>query len=99
MKRVIDFYDIEDSADVYDGLEKELDLPSFFGRNQDALYDVITGYIELPLELEFVNMDLIQLEEFEGILAVLTEAAESTEGFSFVFSIRTPEGFGPFDAL
>lgn len=99
MKRVIDFYEIEDITDFYDCLEKELDLPSFFGKNLDALYDVITGDIELPMELEFINMDLIQLEEFEEILDVLTEAAESTEGFSFIFSIRKPDGYESFDRL
>lgn len=98
MKRIIDFYDIEDSADVYDCLERELNLPSYFGRNLDALYDVITGDIELPLELEFIHMDLIQLDEFEDLLEVLTEAAETTEGFSFVFSIRQPDEYDSFDA-
>ena len=56
MNVYIDFTDIGDYEDFYDQLKEKLPLPDYFGDNLDALYDSLTGFVQLPLHLEFVKM-------------------------------------------
>ena len=84
----IDFSEIGDEQDFYQQLKEKLSLPEDFGDNLDALYDSLTGFVELPLHLEFVNMSVNQLEDFETLLETLEEADEETEGFSFTYFLE-----------
>lgn len=84
----IDFSEIGDEQDFYQQLKEKLSLPENFGDNLDALYDSLTGFVELPLHLEFVNMSVNQLEDFETLLETLEEADEETEGFSFTYFLE-----------
>lgn len=84
----IDFTDIGDQEDFFESLKQNLNLPDFFGDNLDALSDVISGDLELPLHLEFVNMSVDQLETFEDLLETLEDADEEVEGFSFSYYLE-----------
>lgn len=84
----IDFTNIGDYEDFYEQLKTQLKLPDDFGDNLDALYDSITGYAELPLHLEFVNMSVDQLETFEDLLTTLDDAEDATEDFSFSYFLE-----------
>lgn len=84
----IDFTDIGDYEDFYAELKKHINLPEHFGDNLDALYDSITGGVELPLELEFVNMSVDQLETFEDLLTTLEDADDEVEEFSFSYFLE-----------
>lgn len=84
----IDFSEIGDEQDFYQQLKQKLSLPENFGDNLDALYDSLTGFVKLPLHLEFVNMSVNQLEDFETLLETLEEADEETEGFSFTYFLE-----------
>jgi len=53
----IDFSEIGDEEDFFAQLREKLSLPEHFGNNLDALYDTITGDLEMPLRIEFVNMN------------------------------------------
>ena len=66
-------------------------LPEHFGDNLDALFDVITGELEMPLHLEFVNMSVEQLEIFEDLLTTLEDAEEEVEGFTFSYYLEQYE--------
>lgn len=81
----IDFTDLGDYDDFYAQLKEKLALPEFFGDNLDALYDAITGFLELPLHIEFVNMSVEQLETFEDLLVTLEDADEEIEDFNFSY--------------
>lgn len=87
----IDFTDIGDYEDFYDQLKEKLTLPEHFGNNLDALSDVITGALEMPLHLEFVNMTVDQLETFEDLLVTLGDAEEETEDFTFTYFLEQYE--------
>ena len=76
MEIYIDFLEIGDYEDFYAQLKEKLTLPEHFGDNLDALFDVITGELEMPLHLEFVNMSVEQLEIFEDLLTTLEDAEE-----------------------
>ena len=84
----IDFSEIGDEQDFYQQLKEKLSLPENFGDNLDALYDSLTGFVELPLHLEFINMSVNQLEDFETLLETLEEADEEIEGFSFTYFLE-----------
>ena len=84
----IDFSEIGDEQDFYQQLKEKLSLPENFGDNLDALYDILTGFVELPLHLEFVNMSVNQLEDFETLLETLEEADEEIEEFSFTYFLE-----------
>ncbi len=87
----IDFIEIGDMEDFYDQLKEKLKLPETFGDNLDALYDSITGAVELPLHLEFVNMSVEQLDNFEDLLTTLEDADEELEDFSFSYYLEQYE--------
>lgn len=87
----IDFQDIGDYEEFYDKLKEKLTLPEFFGNNLDALYDTITGFVALPLHLEFVNMSVDQLETFEDLLTTLEDAEDEVKDFSFSYYLEQYE--------
>lgn len=87
----IDFTDIGDYEDFYAQLKEKIALPDYFGDNLDALSDVITGGLEMPLDLEFVNMTVDQLEIFEDLLTTLEDAEDEREDFSFTYYLEQYE--------
>lgn len=92
MKEIyIDFTEIGDYEDFYAQLKSKLDLPEYFGDNLDALYDSITGHVELPLHLEFVNMSVDQLEIFEDLLTTLEDADDELDEFTFAYYLEQYE--------
>lgn len=92
MKTVyIDFTDIGDYEDFYAQLKEKIQLPEHFGDNLDALSDTITGDLEMPLHLEFVNMTVDQLEIFEDLLTTLEDAEDEVEDFSFSYYLEQYE--------
>ncbi|WP_426479591.1 barstar family protein [Chryseobacterium sp. CBSDS_008] len=92
MKTVyIDFTDIGDYEDFYAQLKEKIQLPEHFGDNLDALFDTVTGGLEMPLHLEFVNMTVDQLEIFEDLLTTLEDAEEEVDEFSFTYYLEQYE--------
>lgn len=87
----IDFVEIGDEEDFYAQLKEKIDLPEHFGDNLDALYDVISGEVELPLHIEFVNLSVEQLETFEDLLTTLEDCEEEVEDFSFSYYLEQYE--------
>ena len=87
----IDFTEIGDFEDFYTQLKEKLELPEAFGDNLDALYDSLTGFVKMPLHLEFVNMSVEQLEDFEDLLTTLEDAEEELEDFSFSYYLEQYE--------
>ena len=85
MEIFIDFTDLGDYEDFYAQLKEKLMLPEFFGENLDALNDEITGFVELPLHIEFVNMSVEQLETFEDLLLTLEDIEEELDDFTFAY--------------
>ncbi len=90
----IDFTDIGDYEDFYTQLKEKLTLPDHFGDNLDALFDVITGELEMPLHIEFVNMSVDQLEMFEDLLTTLEDAEDEVEEFTFTYFLEQYEDEG-----
>lgn len=89
MKNIeIDFTDIGDYEEFYTELKSKIELPDYFGDNLDALADIISGELELPLDIEFVNMSVDQLETFEELLETLEDVEFEVDDFSFSYYLE-----------
>ncbi len=64
MKIIIDGMEILDKRDFYKQIGEQMELPDYFGRNLDALYDVFTEKEPGTITVEFINYD--ELEEALG---------------------------------
>ena len=91
MEVYIDFLEIGDYEDFYAQLKEKLTIPEYFGDNLDARFDLITGELEMPLHLEFVNMSVEQLEIFEDLLTTLEDAEDEVEDFTFAYYLEQYE--------
>ncbi|WP_265427016.1 barstar family protein [Chryseobacterium sp. YIM B08800] len=87
----IDFTEIGDYEDFYTQLKEKIKLPEHFGDNLDALSDVISGELEMPLHLEFVNLSVDQLELFEDLLITLEDTEDEVEDFTFTYFLEQYE--------
>ena len=43
------------AEEFYDIIKKKMELPDYFGCNADALWDMLTGYIDTPCEIVLVG--------------------------------------------
>jgi len=71
--------DIRSLAQVYDELARQLDFPAHFGRNLDALWDVLSNDIEGPLEIVWQDTELSRDtmgDDYAKLVALLEELAE-----------------------
>lgn len=88
MTRVsFDFSEIPDFPAFYRQFAQKFALPDGFGENLDALWDVVTGGIGLPVEVEFVNLSAHKKRRFGALVLLFEEAEEELEG-DLYFNIR-----------
>ena len=80
---------ITDRQSLYDALEVHLELPVYFGRNLDALHDVLGDLLAaqpLTLELEGTESMLRSLGRYgEAFLRVLNDAARESGRLTLAF--------------
>lgn len=55
----IDGLSIKKKEDFYKNIQRELDTPSYFGNNLDALYDILTEQPDI-LQIEFLHYNIMQ---------------------------------------
>ena len=77
--RILDFSDCRYLGEVHELIKKELEFPSFYGSNLDALWDAITGLMYVPANIKIVfkpkkvtSKGLA--EEIEKIISIFQEA-------------------------
>ncbi|MBX6366824.1 MAG: barstar family protein [Rhodospirillales bacterium] len=69
---------IDTLEDIYDEVERQLTLP-YFGRNLDALWDVLTREVEGPVEILWREAEASRARlgaDFDRLTALLREVAE-----------------------
>ena len=86
---VLDGNEILDKAQLHDELKAGLELPEWYGKNLDALYDCLTDISELT---ELRVMSLGALEEHLGNYAgrleqVLKLAARENDSLRLIFTL------------
>ncbi|MEC2182134.1 barstar family protein [Bacillus spizizenii] len=81
-KIIINGKDFENKEVLHEALKDKLDFPDYYGKNLDALWDCLTGWIELPLTLVWRNFEFSKkfLDSYaDNTLEVLQEAQEELE--------------------
>lgn len=71
--------------DLYDELARQLSFPAHFGRNLDALWDILSTDIEGPYEIEWKHTNdssKTMGEEFERVVTLLQELEEERDDFT-----------------
>ena len=84
MKKIIIDETIESKNQLHAILKEKLMLPDYYGRNLDALWDCLTGDIDLPLTLEWKRFSQVRetLGDYGDKLLELLQSAEK-EGIGF----------------
>ena len=77
---------IRSKANVHDAFAAALDLPEYYGRNLDALHDVLTDPGE---DIGVIAVNVAALSEnlgkwWESLCRVINDAAEEREGLRFL---------------
>jgi ribonuclease inhibitor len=88
MRCEIDGRSVRSLDEVYDALAGALSFPAHFGRNLDALRDILTTDLPGPVEIVWRDSDAARLRlgrDFDRIAAVLSEAAAERSDLELVF--------------
>jgi len=81
---ILDGEDFANVAELHQQLKDKLDLPDFYGSNLDALWDCLTGTIELPLELKWTNYRISEErlgDEADRVRDLMLEVQAEQSGF------------------
>jgi len=81
---ILDGKKIDSSDQLHAALQKALELPDYYGHNLDALWDCLTGLIEMPLTIRWVHFQESKqkLGEYSQLLLELFRDAErEVDGF------------------
>jgi ribonuclease inhibitor len=79
MKVVIDGDDINTEADFHRKIAEVMKFPSYYGKNLDALWDVLSTDIERPVTLVWKNSASSQVamgENFGKIIDILNKVVD-----------------------
>lgn len=75
-------------ADVHRQLQEKLVLPDYYGSNANALWDCITGWVELPINLVWAGYGAAEARmgaPVAELRTLLLEAENEVDGFSVEF--------------
>ncbi len=89
MKKVfyIDLFEVNSNDELHDLLVKELPLPDYYGRNLDALYDVL-GEFGDDWNIIFYNTKYAKLrigKYYEALKSLCADACDEVEGLMIRF--------------
>lgn len=81
---IIDFSGCKYPVDLHNELREKLELPEWYGNNSDALWDMLTGFIETPISITVIfKPKTVSAESLkENVLKIIEtfkEAAEEDE--------------------
>lgn len=89
---VIDFSKCKYPMDLHNEIREKLELPEWYGNNLDALWDVLTGFIETPVNITVVFKPETKATENlkENVLKIIetfNEASEEDEEIKFSYEL------------
>lgn len=60
--------EFEWAEEFYDIIQKKMNLPDWFGKNADALWEMLTGYIETPCEITLVGFNKEEINKYNKLV-------------------------------
>ena len=76
----VDFSQVLYYSDCYHAIIKGLELPDYVGKNLDALWDCLKGFIEWPCEITITGLSVLPqklLDEMQDILYIFKQAEKA----------------------
>ena len=77
-------------ANLHSEIGSKLNFPDYYGGNLDALWDCLTGWVELPIEIVWQDFGLVKnslgdyasstlklLQKADGVTVIVKDALES----------------------
>ena len=86
-KIILDGKDFKTKEELHKVLKEELELPEYYGENLDALWDCLTGWIDLPMEVVWINFKRSKkyLGDYaKSLLEIFDEAQKVLKGFKII---------------
>lgn len=85
---IIDFSKCKYPMDLHNEIREKLELPEWYGNNLDALWDMLTGFIETPINIKVIFKREIKSAENlkENVLKIIEtfkEASKEDEEIKF----------------
>ena len=89
---VIDFSKFKYPLDLHNEIREKLELPEWYGNNLDALWDILTGFIETPIDINVIFKPETKAaenlkENVWKIIETFKEAAEEDEEIKFGYEL------------
>ena len=85
-------------ADLHEQVAQHPETPGFYGRNLDALYDVLLGFYRSPTRIRWHNASQAREQmgpDFARATRVFEDAAEELESFGRDYRFELIEGALP----
>ena len=78
--------------DLHNEIKEKLELPEWYGNNLDALWDMLTGFIETPIKISAIFKPKYEYAEDlrESVLKIIEtfkEASQEDEEIKFYYEI------------
>lgn len=64
------------AEEYYDLIQKKFNLPNWFGKNADALWDMLTGFIETPCEIDLIGFNKNENDYNKSIIDLINSCFE-----------------------
>lgn len=72
---------------LHEEIKNKLNLPDFYGNNLDALWDMLTGYVLMPLTIVFINFNVCKRHlgyYADDLLFVFNQVENEMNGFKII---------------
>ena len=89
-KLTIDFANVKTLYDFYDAVIAGLKLPDWCGKGLDAIWDMVTGYMEYPVAIRLHGTALLPKElagKMSSILEMFKEASDMYDAIIITLDI------------
>eukprot|EP01133_Synstelium_polycarpum_P016917 gene16917-20119_t len=84
---VFDFRTIDNIATFYDQLAQKTTVPDYFGRNLDALVDILRDRVDAPLEVQFTHMSEEKKSQFSKLINLFQDLSSDELQGDLTFKI------------
>ena len=85
--KTIDLGLCKNTKEVHEVFEKTLGFPNFYGRNWDAMWDAITGLVDMPTNLilyNYLHFDRISKPDADKLIQLTVDYNEKFKGTSII---------------
>ena len=67
------------AEEYYDIIQKKFNLPKWFGKNSDALWDMLTGFVETPCEIYLIGFNKNENDYNKNIINSINSCFKDAE--------------------